>query len=66
MPREWNTSAREAWNVPIHQIIKAIDNHTRLHLETGNSWHRECADSLREYLHKLKTYIQSQEEQGYD
>jgi len=66
MPREWSTSAREAWNVPIQQIVKAVDNHTRLYLETGNSWHRECADSLREYLHKLKTYIQSQEGQGYD
>jgi predicted NAD/FAD-binding protein len=63
MPREWDTPVRESWNVPIHQIIKAIDNHTRLYLETGNPWHRECADGLREYLHKLKTYIQSQEAQ---
>jgi hypothetical protein len=28
MPREWNTPHREKWTAPIHQILKAIDNHT--------------------------------------
>jgi len=64
MPREWNTPIREGWTAPIHQMLKAVDNHTRLYLETGNHWHWERAEDLRNYLHKLKTYIQSQEDQG--
>jgi hypothetical protein len=64
MPREWNTPVREGWNAPILQIIKAIDNHTRLHLETGDHWHWERAEDLRNYLHKLKNYIHAQEGRG--
>ena len=64
MPREWNTPIRECWNAPIRQILKAIDNHTLLHLQTGDPWHLAAAEKLREYLHELKTWIQSQEGSG--
>jgi hypothetical protein len=64
MPREWNTPKRECWNAPIHQILKAIDNHTRLHLETGNIWHHQQANILRQYLIELKIWIHNQEVGG--
>jgi len=61
MPREWNTPKRECWNKPIYQILKAIDNHTRLHLETGNFWHEYQANILRQYLRDLKDFIHKEE-----
>ena len=61
MPREWNTPKRECWNTPIHQILKAIDNHTRLWLETGDRWHEDQANILRQYLRDLKDWIHHQE-----
>jgi len=56
LPREFNTPNRECWNTPIHQILKAIDNHTRLHLETGNFWHEEQAQILRTYVKELNSF----------
>jgi hypothetical protein len=50
MPREWNTPHREKWTAPIHQILKAIDNHTSLYIETGDVWHEEQAQILRKYV----------------
>ena len=61
MSRTFNTETRECWNEPIHQILKAIDNHTRLHLETGNFWHEEQANILRQYLRDLKDFIRKKE-----
>ena len=61
MPREWNTPKRECWNTPIHQILKAIDNHTRLYIETGDEWHEDKAKGLRQYVGELKTWIHRQE-----
>jgi hypothetical protein len=61
MPREWNTPIRDPWNAPIHQILKAIDNHTREYLKTKDSWHLERAQDLREYLNELKTWIHKNE-----
>jgi hypothetical protein len=61
MPREWNTPKRECWNSSIHQILKAIDNHTHLHLETGIFWHEEQAQILRKYVKDLKVWIHEQE-----
>lgn len=42
-------------------MLKAIDNHTALYLQTGLPWHEERASMLREYLHELKTFIHAQE-----
>jgi hypothetical protein len=61
MSRTFNTKHREAWNVSIHNILKAIDNHTRLHLETGDFWHEEQAQILRKYVAELKEWIHKQE-----
>jgi hypothetical protein len=61
MPREFNTIYREKWNAPIHQILKAIDNHTQEYLKSGDKWHLEKADMLRQYLHELKTRIHKNE-----
>jgi hypothetical protein len=59
--RTFNTPIREPWNAPIYNILKAIDNHTRLWMETGNVWHEQKAQMLREYLHELKTWIHIKE-----
>jgi hypothetical protein len=61
MPREWNTPHREKWNAAIHQILKAIDNHTQEYFKSGDKWHLEKADMLRNYLHELKTWIHKTE-----
>jgi len=61
MPREWNTPAREPWNVPIHGILKAIDGHVSVYLKTGDSWHLQQAEMLRRYISDLKTWIHKQE-----
>jgi len=61
MAREWNTPKRECWNKPIHQILKAIDNHTRLYLETGDFWHEEQSQILRKYVKDLKVFIHKEE-----
>ena len=61
MPREWNTPTREPWNPSIHQILKAIDNHRREWLSTGDVWHYEKAEQLVQYVHELKTWIHKKE-----
>ncbi len=61
MPREWNTPIREPWNAPIHNILKAIDNHTHEYLDSGDVWHLKKAQELREYVSELKTWIHRQE-----
>jgi predicted NAD/FAD-binding protein len=62
MPREWNTPHREKWNAPIHHILKAIDNHTQEYLKSGDTWHLQKAQELREYVSELKTWIHLKEE----
>ena len=61
MPREWNTPTREPWNTPIHNMLKAIDNHTQEYFKSGNTWHLEKAAILRAYVGELKTWIHAQE-----
>lgn len=61
MPREWNTPDRECWNAPIHNMLKAVDNHTSLYFKTGDVWHMEQAQILRKYVADLKTWIHKQE-----
>jgi hypothetical protein len=59
--RTFNTQHRECWNAPIHHILKSIDNHTRLWIKTGDEYHKEEAELLRSYIHRLKTWIHNQE-----
>ena len=61
MSREWNNPTREPWNGPIHRILKAVDNHTKLYLETGDKWHEEKAQILRDYVSELKDWIIEEE-----
>lgn len=59
--RTWNTPIRDGWNAPIHHFLKAIDLHTSLYLKTGDQWHLQKAQELRDYLYELKTWIHKQE-----
>ncbi len=59
--REWNTPVREPWNPVIHQLLKAIDNHTQQYLRSGDVWHLHKAQNLRVYVSELKTWIHSEE-----
>jgi len=61
MPREWSNSTRDPWNKPIHQILKAIDNHTQEYLKSGDTWHLEKAEILRQYVRELKDFIHKEE-----
>jgi hypothetical protein len=61
MPREWNTPHREDWNTPIHNILKAIDNHTHEYFKSGDEWHLNKAQELRKYVAELKEWIHLQE-----
>ena len=64
MPREFNTPYREKWNAPIHNILKAIDNHTQEYLKSGDTWHLQKAQELREYVEELKTWIHKTEKEN--
>jgi hypothetical protein len=64
MPREWNTNQRKDWNAPIHNILKAIDNHTQEYFKSGNVWHLQKAQELREYISELKTWIHKAEKEN--
>ena len=61
MSRDFDTPQREDWNGPIHKILKAVDNHTRLYLKTGDEWHEKKAQILREYVSDLKDWIHKEE-----
>lgn len=61
MPREWNTPIREPWNSPIHNILKAIDNHTNEYFKSGDIWHLQKAEELRQYVLELKSWIHKTE-----
>jgi hypothetical protein len=59
--RTFNTKHRENWNAPIHNILKAIDNHNSEYFKTNDVWHLDKANILRMYISELKTWIHSQE-----
>jgi hypothetical protein len=59
--RSWNTPLRAPWNPVIKACLNAIDEHVKLYLESGDSWHLRQAESLRNYVANLKDWIHSQE-----
>ena len=61
MPREWDNDTRYPWNPKIHSILKTIDLHTKIHLESGDDFHWQQAEILRKYISDLKTWLQLQE-----
>lgn len=61
MPREWDNPTRNPWNAHIHQSLKAIDQHNQEYFKTGNIWHLQKAEMLRQYIKELKDWIISKE-----
>jgi hypothetical protein len=55
--RTWSTPVRTPWNPLIHGNLQAIDHHVLTYFETGDIRHLEMADTLRQYVHCLKTWI---------
>ena len=55
--RTWNNPTRKPWNPVIKHCLNAVDEHVRLHLLTGDNWHLERAQTLREYVAELKNWI---------
>ena len=62
MSRTFNTEHRQPWNAPIHNILKAIDNHTQEYFKSGDEWHLNKAQELRQYVAELKEWIHKTEE----
>jgi hypothetical protein len=60
--RTFNTPERSSWNEPIRNILKVIDLHTSIYLQTGNPWHERKAALLRTYINDLKTHILTREQ----
>lgn len=59
--RTFNTVVREPWNTKIYNILKTIDLHTKLYLETGDNFHLKQSEILRTYLLDLKEWIRLKE-----
>lgn len=59
--RTWNSPVRSPWNPKIHSNLQAIDLHVALYLRNGDIRHLEMAQALREYTHRLKTWIHETE-----
>jgi hypothetical protein len=59
--REWNTPERADWCPLIHQALQAVDRHNMLWFSSGDSWHLQQAQVLRDYVNSLKTWIHQQE-----
>ena len=59
--REWNTPVREPWNALIKQALQGIDRHNMLWFVSGDGWHLQQAQVLRNYVAGLKDWIQQQE-----
>ncbi|MGA0983555.1 MAG: hypothetical protein ACO3ST_02540, partial [Burkholderiaceae bacterium] len=59
--RTWNTPIREPWNPVVAQLLKAVDEHVRQHMATGDTWHAIKAAELRAYTRELKDWIHRRE-----
>lgn len=59
--RTFNTEVRRHWNEKIANILKAIDLHNELYFQTYNSFHKEQAEILRNYVRELKDWIIKEE-----
>jgi hypothetical protein len=61
MSREWDNDTRYPWNPKIHNILKTIDLHTKMHLASGDDFHWRQSEILRKYISDLKTWLHSKE-----
>lgn len=62
--RTYNNRTRAPWNPVIHNTLKAIDTHVMAHLSSGDPWHEQQAELLRQYVHGLKTWIAEEEKRA--
>ena len=62
--RTWDNPVRSPWNPKIYNILKSIDLHVDLYLQTGDRQHLEMAEHLRAYVYCLKAWIHREEGRG--
>ena len=59
--RTFNTPLREPWNPIVYQCLRAVDCHNSQYFLTGNVWHLEQSELLRQYVRSLKDWIREEE-----
>jgi hypothetical protein len=59
--RTFNTPLREPWNPIVYQCLRAVDCHNAQYFLTGNAWHLEQSELLRQYVRSLKDWIREEE-----
>ena len=59
--RTFNTPLREPWNPIVYQCLRAVDCHNSQYFLTGNAWHLEQSELLRQYVRSLKDWIREEE-----
>jgi hypothetical protein len=63
--RTFNTPLREPWNPIVYQCLRAVDCHNSQYFLTGNAWHLEQSELLRQYVRSLKDWIREEEAKRY-
>jgi hypothetical protein len=59
--RTFNTPLREPLNPIISHMLKAVDWHISTYWSTGDQWHLEQAQAMRNYVLELKDWVMVQE-----
>lgn len=59
--RTFNTPLRAPWNPIIYQCLRAVDCHNEQYFLTGDAWHLQQAESIRNYVRALKDWIREEE-----
>ena len=59
--RTFNTPLREPWNPIVYQCLRAVDCHNAQYFLTGNPWHLQQSELLRQYVRSLKDWIREEE-----
>ena len=59
--RTFNTPLRDPWNHIVYQCLRAVDCHNAQYFLTGNVWHLEQSELLRQYVRSLKDWICEEE-----
>jgi hypothetical protein len=63
--RTFNTPLREPWNPIVYQCLRAVDCHNAQYFLTGNAWHLEQSELLRQYVRSLKDWIREEEKRWF-
>jgi hypothetical protein len=64
--RTWSTEIRDPWNGKIHNMLKSVDLHVELYMQTNDEFHLEMAAALRKYVSRLKDWIHESEKNSVD